>query len=553
MVLPQIQRIESVASKIGLSPEELEFYGPYKAKVSLSALERRAGEPLGRYVVVSGITPTPFGEGKTVTAIGLSQAFWRMGKTAVVCLRQPSLGPVFGVKGGATGGGKAQLFPADEINLGLTGDFHAVTSAHNLACAFLDNHLYRGNALNIDPERIFIRRVLDLCDRWALSDILIGLQGFPRKSGFDITPTSEVMAILALARDLGDLRKRLGRMVLALTKEGKPVTCEDLRVAGAMAALLREALKPNLVQTSEGTPAFVHTGPFANIAHGNSSVVADLLALRLGEFVVTEAGFGSDIGLEKFVHIKCRTSGLVPDCVVLVASIRALKVHSGKYSAKPGQPLDPRLADPDPKAVEEGCANLEKHIENVQAFGLPCVVALNRFPEDDPEEIRLVRKFVEGKGVFFAESRAFAAGGEGARELAEAVAEAASLPKNFRFLYDLFEPLPLKIERVAKIMYGADGVEFTDLAWARVEECRKLGWADLPICLAKTHLSLSHDPSRKGRPRGFILPVRDLRPMVGAGFLYALCGNISTMPGLPAHPAGERIDIDAEGNVIGLG
>jgi formate--tetrahydrofolate ligase len=361
------------------------------------------------------------------------------------------------------------------------------------------------------------------------------------------------MAILALARDLGDLRKRLGRMVLALTKEGKPVTCEDLRVAGAMAALLREALKPNLVQTSEGTPAFVHTGPFANIAHGNSSVVADLLALRLGEFVVTEAGFGSDIGLEKFVHIKCRTSGLVPDCVVLVASIRALKVHSGKYSAKPGQPLDPRLADPDPKAVEEGCANLEKHIENVQAFGLPCVVALNRFPEDDPEEIRLVRKFVEGKGVFFAESRAFAAGGEGARELAEAVAEAASLPKNFRFLYDLSEPLPLKIERVAKIMYGADGVEFTDLAWARLEECRKLGWADFPVCLAKTHLSLSHDPSRKGRPRGFVLPVRDLRPMVGAGFLYALCGNISTMPGLPAHPAGERIDIDAEGNVIGLG
>ncbi len=549
---PQIKRIERVASEIGLSPEELELYGPYKAKVSLSALERRLARPLGRYVVVSGITPTPLGEGKTVTSIGLAQAFWRMGKTSIVCLRQPSLGPVFGVKGGATGGGKAQLFPADEINLGLTGDFHAVTTAHNLACAFLDNHLYRGNALNIDPERIFIRRVLDLCDRWALEEIIIGLRGFLRKSGFDITPTSEVMAILALARDLVDLRGRLGRMVLALTKEGKPVTCEDLRVAGAMAALLRGALKPNLVQTSEGTPAFVHTGPFANIAHGNSSVIADLLALRLGEFVVTEAGFGSDIGLEKFVHIKCRASGLSPDCVVLVASIRALKAHSGKYEVKPGRPLDPRLAHPDPKAVEEGCENLEKHIENVQAFGLPCVVALNRFPADDPEEIRLVREFVEEKGAFFGESRAFAEGGEGARELAEAVMEAVERPKNFRFLYGLSEPLETKIERVAKTMYGAEGVELSELAKAQVEEFIRLGWAELPVCLAKTHLSLSHDPSRKGRPRGFVLPVRELRPMVGAGFLYALCGDISTMPGLPTHPAGERIDIDAAGHVIGL-
>lgn len=548
----EIRRIEEIARKIHLSPEELELYGPYKAKVSLSALERRKGWPRGRYVVVSGITPTPLGEGKTVTAIGLSQAFWRMGKTSIVCLRQPSLGPVFGVKGGATGGGKAQLLPVDEINLGLTGDFHAVTMAHNLACAFLDNHLYRGNALNIDPERIFIRRVLDLCDRWALSEVLLGLRGFPRRSGFDITPTSEVMAILALARDLWDLRRRLGRMVLALTKEGKPVTCEDLRVAGAMAALLRQALKPNLVQTGEGTPVFVHTGPFANIAHGNSSVVADLLAVGLAEFVVTEAGFGSDIGLEKFVHIKCRASGLAPDCVVLVASIRALKVHSGKYEAKPGRPLDPRLFDPDPEAVEEGCANLEKHMENVHLFGLPCVVALNRFPQDDPEEVRVVRKFVEGKGALFAESRAFAEGGEGARELAEAVVEAANRPKNMRFLYDLSEPLSVKIERIAKLMYGADGVEFSELAQTRLEEFARLGWGELPICLAKTHLSLSHDPTLKGRPRGFTLPVRDLRPMVGAGFLYALCGEISTMPGLPTHPAGEKIDIDENGNVIGL-
>lgn len=549
---PEIQRIEAIAAKVGLLPEELELYGPYKAKVSLSALARREDRPKGRYIVVSGITPTPLGEGKTVTAIGLSQAFWRMGKTSVVCLRQPSLGPVFGVKGGATGGGKAQLLPAEEIDLGLTGDFHAVTVAHNLACAFLDNHLYRGNALNIDPENIFVRRVLDLCDRWALSEILIGLKGFPRKSGFDITPTSEVMAILALARDLGDLRRRLGQMVLALTKTGEPVTCEDLRVAGAMAALLRDAIKPNLVQTCEGTPAFVHTGPFANIAHGNSSVVADLLALRLAEFVVTEAGFGSDIGLEKFVHIKCRSSGLVPDCVVLVASIRALKVHSGRYEAKPGHPLDPRLSHADPQAVEEGFANLEKHIENVQAFGLPCVVALNMFPQDSPEEIRIVRKLVEGKGALFAESRAFTDGGEGARELAEAVTEATERPKNFHFLYDLSEPLPAKIERVAKIMYGAEGLELSELAERRVKEFANLGWDRLPVCMAKTHLSLSHDPGRKGRPRGFLLPVRDVRPMIGAGFLYVLCGEISTMPGLPSRPAGEKIDIDENGNVVGL-
>jgi len=442
----------------------------------------------------------------------------------------------------------------EDINLHLTGDVHAIGAAHNLACAFLDNHLKRGNALDIDPGQIILRRVVDLSDRWALEDIVIGLgKGFVRRSGFDITVASELMAILALTAGLKDLRARIGRMVVAFTRDGRPVTCEDLKVAGAMTVLMRDTVKPNLLQTLEGGPAFVHAGPFANIAHGNSSILADRLALKLADYVVTEAGFGTDMGLEKFVDIKCRVSGLVPDAVVLVVTVRALKAHSGRFEVRPGRPLPEGMLAEDPKAVDEGCANMEKHIENVRAFGVPCVVAINRFETDHPSELEVIRKRALSAGAFaVVESEVWAKGGAGGEALAEAVMEAARAPKEFRFLYPLEASIEDKIRTIATRMYGAADVEFSRRAQAIITHFTELGWGDLPICMAKTHLSLSHDPKLKGRPEGFVLPVRDVRPAIGAGFLYPLCGEIRTIPGLPTHPAGERVDIDEEGNIVGL-
>lgn len=550
----RLRRIWEVAAELGLERDELELYGDYKAKVKLAALERRAGEADGRYVVVSAVTPTPLGEGKTVTTIGLAQALRRLGQRATVCIRQPSLGPVFGIKGGAAGGGYSQVLPMEDINLHLTGDVHAIGVAHNLACAFLDNHLKRGNALGIDPSRIMIRRVVDLNDRWALEEVVVGLgRGFVRRSGFEITVASELMAILALASGLQDLRQRIGRMVVAFTGDGAPVTCEDLRVAGAMTVLMRDTIKPNLLQTLEGGPAFIHAGPFANIAHGNSSIIADRLALKLSDYVVTEAGFGTDMGLEKFMDIKCRVSGLVPDAVVLVVTVRALKAHSGRFEVKPGRPLPEEMLAEDPRAVEEGCPNLEKHIENVRSFGVPCVVAINRFPSDHPSELQVIRERALAAGAFaVAESEVWAKGGAGGEALAEAVMEAVQAPKEFRFLYPLEAPIEDKIRTIATRIYGAGGVEFSPKAREHIRRYEELGWGELPICMAKTHLSLSHDPKLKGRPQGFTLPVRDVRPAIGAGFLYPLCGEIRTIPGLPSHPAGERVDIDEDGNVVGL-
>ncbi|HDN19472.1 MAG TPA: formate--tetrahydrofolate ligase [Candidatus Acetothermia bacterium] len=550
----KLRPIWEVAEELGLRRDELVLYGDYKAKVKLSAIAERRDVPQGKYIVVTAITPTPLGEGKTVTAIGLAQALRRLGKRAIVCIRQPSMGPVFGIKGGATGGGYAQVVPMDEINLHFTGDMHAVSIAHNLACAFLDNHLKRGNALDIDVNRIYLRRVVDLCDRWALEDIVIGLGGgYVRRSGFDISAASELMAILALAVDLRDLRERIGRMVVAFSRSGKPITCEDLKVAGAMAALMRDALMPNLVQTLEGGPAFVHAGPFANIAHGNSSVVADMLALRLGEYVVTEAGFGTDMGFEKLADIKCRVLGRGPDAAVVVATVRALKVHSGRFRVRPGRPLPRELLQEDPEAVAAGAANLEKHIENVLSFGIPVVVAINRFPEDHPSEIQvIVDKAIAAGASAVAESRVWEKGGEGGLELAEAVMKAAEVGGDFRYLYPLDLPLEEKIRTIARRMYGAADVEFSRRAQRELAHYQELGWGKLPVCMAKTHLSLSHDPALVGRPRGFVLPVREVRPAIGAGFLYPICGEIRTIPGLPTHPAGEGIDIDPDGTIRGL-
>ncbi|RKY01610.1 formate--tetrahydrofolate ligase, partial [Candidatus Poribacteria bacterium] len=531
--------------------------GKYKAKVLLEVLEKFKDRPNAKYIDVTAITPTPLGEGKTVTTIGLSMALNRIGYKAITCIREPSMGPVFGIKGGATGGGYSQVVPMEDVNLHLTGDIHAVSIAHNLLAAFIDNHLAKGNKLGIDPHSITWPRVVDVEDR-ALRHIIIGLggkqNGIPRETRFDIAVASEVMAILALATSLKDLRERIGRIVIGFTYDGKPVTAEDLKCAGAMTVLLKDALKPNLLQTLEGTPCFVHTGPFANIAHGNSSIIADLIAIKLGDYVVTESGFGADCGMEKFMNIKCRYSGLVPDAVVIVCTVRALKVHSGRYKAVPGKPLDPGLLEEDVKAVEEGCANLEKQIENAKLFGVPAVVAINKFDTDTDKEIEAIKERALAAGAVAAEvSEVWAKGGEGGIKLAEAVVEAANMPKQFKFLYELDWPIEKKIETIATKIYGAGSVEFLPEARRKIRLYKKLGWDKLPICMAKTHLSLSHDPNLKGRPEGFTLPVRDIHASIGAGFLYALCGDIRTMPGLPSHPAGEKIDIDLEtGKIVGL-
>ena len=552
----RLKPIKAIAEDLGLKEKELELYGNYKAKVSLSVLERLKKKENGKYIDVTAITPTPLGEGKTVNTIGLAMSLNRIGKKTTVCIRQPSLGPVFGIKGGAAGGGYSQVVPMEDFNLHLTGDVHAVGLAHNLCAAFLDNSALKGNPLNIDPSTIEWHRVVDVSDRF-LRNIKIGLgspqDGFQRNSGFDITVASEVMAILALSIGLKDLRRRIGRILLATNRNGGPVTAEDIKVAGAMTVLLKDAIRPNLLQTIENTPCFVHAGPFANIAHGNSSILADKIALKLSDYVVTESGFGADCGAEKFFDIKCRASGLKPDCVVLVATVRALKMHSGKFSVIAGRPLESALLKENLQALEEGCVNLEKQIENMKLFGVPVVVAINKFTTDTKKEIELIRKKAkEADAEDAIISEVWAKGSRGATDLAKAVAKACEKKSNFKFLYPLNWPIKKKIETIAKMIYGAGSVYYEGAARAKIALYTKLGFDKLPICMAKTHLSLSHDPKIKGRPQGFVLPVRDIRASVGAGFLYPLCGTMRTMPGLPTHPAGEKMDIDKDGNVVGL-
>lgn len=550
-ILPIVQ----VARAIGLREDEMELYGRYKAKVHLDVRERLADRPNARYVDVTAITPTPLGEGKTVTTVGLSQALHYIGKRVVGTIRQPSLGPTFGIKGGAAGGGYAQVLPMEDLNLHLTGDIHAVSAAHNLLAAAVDSQLFHGNALGIDPYSIGLRRVLDVNDR-ALRSIVLGLggreDGVPRQAGFEITAASEVMAILALATSLDDLRARLGRMVVAFTREGEPVTAEDLKVAGAMTVLLKDALMPNLMQTLEGSPMFVHTGPFGNIAHGNSSVVADHIAVKLADYVVTESGFGADMGMEKFMDVKCRVSGLQPDCVVLVATVRALKMHGGVGKIAAGKPLPPELVQENLPALDRGCANLARQVANARSFGVPVVVAVNAFPADTPAEVELIRqKALEAGAEGAYRSSVWSDGGVGAVELAEAVVAACEQPSQFAYLYPDDAPIVRKIETIATRMYGADGVDLAPEARKQIERFTRLGYASLPVVMAKTHLSLSHDPRLLGAPTGYRLPVRDVRASVGAGFLYALCGDMRTMPGLPTHPAFEKVDLVA-GQVVGL-
>ena len=550
-----LRPIHSIAAKLGIPDKHLELYGDYKAKLSLDILKGRRGRgrrALGKYIVVTGVTPTHLGEGKTVTTIGLSMALNKFKDTkAVACIRQPSIGPFFGVKGGGTGGGRAKVLPEDYINLHLTGDIHAISQAHNLCASFIDNHLYRGNRLNIDTDKIFWRRVVDVNDR-ALRSVLIALgggeHGVERKTGFSITAASELMAILALCGSIPDLRKRVSKIILALTKEGRAVTAEDIHVAGSMALLLKDAIKPNLVQTNEFTPCIIHTGPFANITHGSSSVLADRIGLKLADFVVTESGFGADCGMEKFINIKCRQSGLKPDAAVLVCSIRALKIHSGAFRIIAGKPLGREIEKENLEAVEKGCANLKKQIKNVSVYGIPCVVAINRFEADTAKEIALVKKIALSSGAFdCVTSEVYKKGSAGAGELAKAVIKAASAKGSFKFLYPSDASIKEKIRAIATKIYGASGVNFEPHAESSIEAFERLGLGHLPVCMAKTPLSLSHDPELKGAPMDFVLPVREIRPSTGAGFLYALCGNILTMPSLPSHPVGECMDVDAKG------
>jgi formate--tetrahydrofolate ligase len=550
--------IVEVGRDLGLRDDEIEPYGHTKAKVTLAAIERLEAErPRGKYVVVTAISPTPLGEGKSTTTVGLAQGLNRIGRRAAVCIRQPSLGPVFGIKGGAAGGGYSQVIPMEDFNLHLTGDVHAIGAAHNLAAAFIDNHLHHGNALGIDPFSILWPRVVDISDR-AVRRVVIGLggkeNGVPRETEWVITVASEVMAILALARDLQDLRSRLGRIVLATRRDGSAVTAEDLRVAGSMTALLTDAIKPNLLQTLEGGPAFVHCGPFANIAHGNNSIIADRLALATNEIVCTEAGFGADMGAEKFFDIKCRASGLAPDAAVVVATIRALKMHGGVGRIVAGKPLDPALAEENVSAVRTGASNLAKQIENVRLFGVPVVVAINSFPTDTTAEVEAIRDVALAAGARAAVvATHFVDGGDGARDLATAVWEAASSGEaEFRLLYPDDAPLGEKILTIATQVYGADGIELTPAAQKALKLYEGLGFGRLPICMAKTQYSLSHDASLKGRPSGFTVPIRDIRLSAGAGFVTPLVGEMRTMPGLPSRPGGENIDIDSEGQIVGL-
>lgn len=548
----RMKPIEQIAETLGLRPDEVIPYGRTKAKIALSAHDRLKQRPIGRYILVTAINPTPLGEGKTTTSIGLTMGFCRKGHHAVVTLRQPSIGPVFGIKGGGTGGGRAQVLPMEDINLHLTGDAHAVAASHNLLSAFTDNHLFHGNELHLDSSRIVWPRAMNVSDR-ALRDIWLGNgQGeCAHKTQFVITEASEVMAILALASGPADLRNRLGRIIVGFTKEGRPVRAEELKCAGAMAALLKDALCPNLVQTLEGTPAFVHTGPFGNIAHGNCSILSDTLALRCADYVITEAGFGSELGAEKFFNIKCRVSGLKPDAAVIVATLRALKLHGGGGVAKAGVPLPAGLTGRNQEALAKGIANLEQHIANVKTYGVPVIVAINGFQGDSQEEWQYVRQRALEAGAVGAEvSTHWSDGGKGAEALVEAVIAGCRRPLGFRLLYPDSMSIKQKIETVATRMYGADGVSFEPAAEEQIETASRLGFDEWPVCMAKTPLSLSHDPALKGRPTGFTVPIKELRILAGAGFLTAVCSGIQLMPGLPTHPAGEHIDVNPETNHI---
>ncbi|GIV75876.1 MAG: formate--tetrahydrofolate ligase [Litorilinea sp.] len=552
----RLEPIEAIAEKMGLGRDDIELYGDYMAKIKLEAIERLQDRPNARYVVVTAVTPTPLGEGKSTTTVGLGQAFHHMGKTAVIAIRQPSQGPTFGIKGGAAGGGYSQVVPMEQFNLHLTGDIHAITAANNLLAAMIDNHIYHGNALGIDPYSITWRRVLDVSDR-ELRNIVAGLgarsDGRPRQTGFDITVASEVMAILALTTSLRDMRERFGRIVIGHTHDKKPVTAEELRAAGAMTVLMKEAIKPNLLQTLERTPALVHAGPFANIAHGNSSVLADRIGIKAADFLVTEAGFGADIGAEKFFNIKCRTSGLRPDAAVVVATVRALKLHTGKYRVTPGRPLPEEMLQENPDDVYQGASNLRKQVENVRKHGVTPVICINHFATDYESEVEAIFTVARELGVRCALSNHWAEGGAGAVDLARAVAEAADEPSDFHFLYELERPIKEKIETIAREIYGAGEVTYDRVAERQIREYERNGFGHLPICMAKTHLSLTADPSVKGAPTGFTLPIREVRASVGAGFIYPLVGEMRTMPGLPSHPAAERVDIDLEtGRVVGL-
>ncbi len=538
-----LRPIAELAAEIGLEDDEVDLYGRFKAKVDLSVLERLADRPNGKLIGVTAITPTKAGEGKTTTSVGLTQGLGRIGKSPVLCLREASLGPVFGIKGGAAGGGYSQVVPMEDLNLHFTGDIHAIGAANNLLSAMLEAHILHGNELGIDPLTVSWRRCVDMNDR-ALRSVVIGLggraNGYVRETGFDITAASEVMAITAVARDLFDLRRRLGRITVAYTWEGEPVTAEQLKAAGAMTVLLKDAIKPNLVQTLEGQPAFIHCGPFANIAHGNSSLVADLVGLKLGDYVVTESGFGADMGMEKLLDIVCRVGGLAPSAIVLVATVRALKHHAGD----PEGGLD---------AIEQGAGNLARHIGIVKEFGLNAVVAINRFPGDTDEEVATVRRLALQLGAHAAaENSAFENGGEGAVELAEAVVDAAESPSAFEPVYTLDAPIADKIDAIARRVYGADGIYLLPAAENDVKRFTEQGLDKVPICMAKTHLSLSHDPNLTGAPTGFTVPVRAVRAYTGAGWLVALCGDMQTMPGLSASPAAFNVDIDEQGRTVGL-
>lgn len=607
----ELKPIAKLAEELGLLPEEIEFYGPYKAKVKLEVLQRLADVPDGKYIDVTAITPTPLGEGKTTTTVGLSQALGaHLGYRVMTCIRQPSQGPTFGIKGGAAGGGYSQVVPMEDFNLHLTGDIHAITAANNLLAAAIDVRILHETGatdeqlferfcpkdktgkrrfgrgmlgrlkklgidktdpdeltpeerrrmfrLDIDPNTITWRRVIDTSDRF-LRGITIGQgpeeKGFERSTGFDITVASEIMAILALTTSLADMRERFGKIVVALSKNGEAITAEDLGVAGAMTVLMRDAIKPNLMQTLEGTPVFVHAGPFANIAHGNSSILADKIGLKLADFVVTESGFGSDMGMEKFFNIKCRYSGLIPSAVVMVTTVRALKMHGGGPKVVAGRPLAPEYTDENLELLTQGLPNLIHHIQVARKFGIPVVVAINKFATDTDAELALIRKAAieEGGAEDAVICRHWELGGEGAIDLAKAVVKATEKPSNFQFLYPLDWPIKKKIETIAREIYGADGVDYTPEAEAKIEEYTRLGFDKLPICMAKTHLSLSHDATLKGVPRGYRIPIRDVRASVGAGFIYPLLGTMSTMPGLPTRPVFFDVDLDLDtGRVIGL-
>src|SRR5215468_10265750 len=550
-----LKPIAQIAEDVGIPPWLIELHGEHVAKIDLRAIAELADRPKAKYVVVTAITPTPLGEGKTTTTIGLGQAFRHIGKRATIAIRQASMGPTFGIKGGAAGGGYSQAVPFETLNLHLTGDMHAVTAAHNQLAAMVDNHLYMGNKLGIDLGSISWRRVIDVNDR-ALRNIVIGLgapsDGVPRQSGFDITAASEAMAVLALSSSLKDMRARLGRIVVGYTPEGEPVTAEELKAGGAMTVIMKDAIRPNLLQTLENTPVLVHSGPFGNIAHGNSSVVADLIGIHSGDFLITEAGFGADMGAERFFNIKCRVSGLRPDAAVVVTTVRALKAHSGRHRIVAGRPLPEALLAENPDEVHIGGSNLRKHIENVKAHGVTPVVAINSMPEDFASEHAAIVEIAKSMGVRSAVCTHFADGGRGAAALAEAVTEAADEPTDFRFLYPAEASLRDKIETVASRIYGADGVDYTPVAARQLDGYERNGFGSLPVCIAKTHLSLSHDPTLKGAPAGWRLPVREVRASVGAGFIYPICGDMRTMPGLGTSAAAERIDIDENGQIVGL-